>query len=295
MTSGTGTCSVKYDQAGDANYNAAPQVTETVNAQKASQTITFAPLPDRTYGDPDFTVSATASSGLAVSFGATGQCTVTGATVHLTGPGSCTITASQGGDSNYAAATDVSRTFQISAPAESAAEMTGKDATCAQFAAGTAPVLATVDYTDKNGVIKKAVPNTAVYWLKVTVPAGPRTAEVDQAITSGNFTQKLTLANGGKVYTAACGKVKKPTFTSGAGGSVTVGFNATSAGSYLISVPYHASAVNGQPTPAPTTIHYLFSTAGVSSSTATLDFLRQAPAHSARSLRSAAFLRLLRR
>ena len=35
MTSGTGTCSVRYDQAGNANYNAAPQVTETVNAQKA--------------------------------------------------------------------------------------------------------------------------------------------------------------------------------------------------------------------------------------------------------------------
>ena len=40
MTSGTGTCSVKYDQAGNANYNAAPEVTETVNAQKANQTIT---------------------------------------------------------------------------------------------------------------------------------------------------------------------------------------------------------------------------------------------------------------
>ena len=40
MTSGTGTCTVKYDQAGDGNYNAAPQVTETVNALKANQTIT---------------------------------------------------------------------------------------------------------------------------------------------------------------------------------------------------------------------------------------------------------------
>ena len=29
----------KYDQAGDANYNAAPQVTESVNAQKAAQSI----------------------------------------------------------------------------------------------------------------------------------------------------------------------------------------------------------------------------------------------------------------
>ena len=40
MTSGTGTCTVSYDQAGDANYNAAPQVTETMNAQKADQAIT---------------------------------------------------------------------------------------------------------------------------------------------------------------------------------------------------------------------------------------------------------------
>ena len=66
MTSGTGTCTVKFDQAGNGDYNAAPQVVETVTAQKASQTITFAPLPDKTYGDPDFTVSATADSGLAV-------------------------------------------------------------------------------------------------------------------------------------------------------------------------------------------------------------------------------------
>ena len=40
MTSGTTACSVKYDQAGDANYNAAPTVTETVTASKAAQAIT---------------------------------------------------------------------------------------------------------------------------------------------------------------------------------------------------------------------------------------------------------------
>src|SRR5207247_3507379 len=80
MTSGTGTCTVKYDQAGDSNYNAAPQVTDSVTAQKANQTISFGTLPDKTFGDPDFTVSATASSGLTVSFGASGQCTVSGTT-----------------------------------------------------------------------------------------------------------------------------------------------------------------------------------------------------------------------
>jgi hypothetical protein len=117
MTSPTGTCAVKYDQIGDSNYNAAPQVTESVTAQKANQTITFDALPDKTFGDPDFTVSATTdASGLIVSFAASGQCTVSGigtGTVHLTAPGSCTITAQQAGDSNYNAAADVPQTFSI--------------------------------------------------------------------------------------------------------------------------------------------------------------------------------------
>jgi len=58
-------------------------------------------------------VSATASSGLAVSFSASGNCTVASTTVTITGAGSCTITASQLGDSNYLAATAVPQTFTI--------------------------------------------------------------------------------------------------------------------------------------------------------------------------------------
>ena len=73
----------------------------------------FGPLANKTYGAPDFIVRATASSGLAVSFAASGSCTVSGATVHLTGAGSCTVTASQPGNANYNAAPDVSRTFSI--------------------------------------------------------------------------------------------------------------------------------------------------------------------------------------
>ena len=82
---------------------------------KADQTITFAALPDKTLGDPDFAVSATASSGLPVSFSSltTGVCTVTVATVHLVSTGTCTIRASQAGDSNYNAATPVDRSFMV--------------------------------------------------------------------------------------------------------------------------------------------------------------------------------------
>src|SRR5215207_4501918 len=41
---------------------------------KLDQTITFGAVGNKTFGDPDFTVSATASSGLAVSFSALGDC-----------------------------------------------------------------------------------------------------------------------------------------------------------------------------------------------------------------------------
>jgi hypothetical protein len=80
---------------------------------KATQTITFGALGNKVRTDPDFTVSATSDSGLPVSFGASGPCTVTGNSVHLTGPGDCTITASQAGDGVYNAAADVPQTFKI--------------------------------------------------------------------------------------------------------------------------------------------------------------------------------------
>jgi hypothetical protein len=82
-------------------------------AHLADQTIDFPPLPNRTDGDPDFTVSAAASSGLPVSFRASGPCLVNGATVQLHGVGTCTITASQGGNAHYNPAPDVPRSFTI--------------------------------------------------------------------------------------------------------------------------------------------------------------------------------------
>src|SRR5438477_235661 len=108
---GAGSCTITASQPGDANYNAAANIDRTFSIAKANQTITFNALANKTFGDADFNVSATASSGLSVSFTATGNCTVSGNTVHLTGAGACTITASQAGDANYNAATNVPQTF----------------------------------------------------------------------------------------------------------------------------------------------------------------------------------------
>ena len=113
MTSGTGTCHVLFDQAGSSTYNAAPQVDESVTATKLDQSITFAAIGSHTYGDPDFDAGATASSGNAASYSASGNCSIVGGLVHITGAGSCTVTAGQGGDANYNAASPVDRTFSI--------------------------------------------------------------------------------------------------------------------------------------------------------------------------------------
>ncbi|MBU6323397.1 peptidoglycan-binding protein [Patescibacteria group bacterium] len=88
--------------------------TVTITVEKASQTITFAALPAATYGDADSTVSATASSGLPVSFAASGACTLSSSTLHVTGAGTCTVTASQAGDATYLTAPDVTRALAVS-------------------------------------------------------------------------------------------------------------------------------------------------------------------------------------
>ncbi len=90
----------------------------SLSVNKASQDISFPTISDMTYGDADFTVSATGgSSGNSVTFStpSTGICSVTGDTVHIIAGGNCTVVASQAGNDNYEAATDVSQTFHITA------------------------------------------------------------------------------------------------------------------------------------------------------------------------------------
>ncbi len=81
-------------------------VTETPTT---SQTITFTmpPPASAAYGS-SFTVAATASSGLAVTFTSSGSCTNSGATYTMTASsGSCSVIANQAGNSEYLAATPV--------------------------------------------------------------------------------------------------------------------------------------------------------------------------------------------
>lgn len=90
-------------------------ITVDLTLAKMDQTITFESLENKTYGDTDFTLSATADSGLPVTFSSTDPsvATVSGNTVTIVGIGTTTITASQAGSSNYNPAINIDQTLTI--------------------------------------------------------------------------------------------------------------------------------------------------------------------------------------
>ncbi len=110
---GTGSCTIDANQAGNANYKAAPEVQETFRINAASQTITFPTIANKTYGEANFSPEASASSGLVVSYSALGDCTIESGEVHITGVGSCTVKAKQAGDEDYEPASEVEQAFSI--------------------------------------------------------------------------------------------------------------------------------------------------------------------------------------
>jgi hypothetical protein len=118
---GVGTANITASQAGNANYNLATDVTQTLTVGKANQIITFPAIADKVYGESPFALNATTSSGLAVSYNittnpTTGVATLSGNTITIVGLGSVSVTASQTGNVSYNSATDVIRTFNIVYP-----------------------------------------------------------------------------------------------------------------------------------------------------------------------------------
>jgi hypothetical protein len=100
-------------QALDGITNLGP-ATVTIGQTLQSQTITFGPLGNKTYGDAPFGLSATASSGLPVSFSVlSGPAVITNTTLTITGAGTVVVRASQAGNSTYAAAPNVDQSFTV--------------------------------------------------------------------------------------------------------------------------------------------------------------------------------------
>ena len=164
-------CELHNPDQADVNGNWVGDACEEV--QTEAQRITFAPLSDRTIIEPPFEISASASSGLSVTFLTIGTCTVSGSTLTLTGVGSCTIIAQQGGNAGYSAALDVSRSFNITkAPATiSVGTEVTYDGTIKQATVATSPTGLTgvsVTYT-LSGLPVGSPVNAGTYQVAVTL------------------------------------------------------------------------------------------------------------------------------
>ena len=111
---------VRASQPGNGTYTAATPVDRSFTINQASQTITFGALPNKTFGDADFGLSATTSSPLAVTYSIVSggaYASISGNTVHILGatPAGTTVVvrASQTGNANYAVAGTVDQSFAI--------------------------------------------------------------------------------------------------------------------------------------------------------------------------------------
>ncbi len=81
---------------------------------KLSQTITFPEISDKTCKDSVFSISASSSSGLPVSFAVkAGSAMINGSSITITGVGTIIIEALQPGDATFDSATTVRHSFEV--------------------------------------------------------------------------------------------------------------------------------------------------------------------------------------
>lgn len=102
---GNYTAGVKASYAGNASYGTSSS-TATLTVTQAAQTISFTkdPPSKAVYGT-NFTVAASATSGLAVNYSSSGAASNSGGTYSITsGTGTATVIVNQGGNANYSAA-----------------------------------------------------------------------------------------------------------------------------------------------------------------------------------------------
>jgi pSer/pThr/pTyr-binding forkhead associated (FHA) protein len=110
-----GACTIRATQAGSPNFLAATPVEQSFTINKSNQSIIFNKPSDRTFGDPPFTISATTSANLPVTFSSQTAtvCTVAAESVTIIAAGTCTIRATQPGNDRFAAAPPLDQSFTI--------------------------------------------------------------------------------------------------------------------------------------------------------------------------------------
>jgi Tfp pilus assembly protein PilV len=159
MTSGTTACVVHYNQSGNSNYGAAPEVTETTNATKAPSVTTVTCPASVTYSgsaQTPCTAAVTGTGGLNQSVAVT--------YTNNVNAGTATANASYAGDTNHAGSSD-SKNFTINKATPTitwsnpTAITYGTALSATQLNANTGGVAGTFTYTPASGTVLSAGAN----------------------------------------------------------------------------------------------------------------------------------------
>ena len=244
------------------------------------QVINFGTLAGKTFGDADFSVSATGgASGQSVTFSiASGPATISGNTVTITGAGSVTVRASQAGAGDYAAAAPVDQTFTVDkaaqtisfdalagktfgdAPFAVSAMASSGDAVTFSIVSGPASIAGnTVTLTGAGNVtVRASQAGNANYEAAADVDQTFTVAKAGQAITfappaTALLADELTLtATGGASGTAVSfsvvsgpGTLAGSTLTFSENGSVTVRASQAGNGDYEAAADVDATITVG--------------------------------------------------
>lgn len=216
-----GTCRVTASSPGNSTYAAASQ-TQDITISRVQSTITFNAPSSKLVTDPDFTVSAsTTASGLTVSFLASGACSNSngGGTIHITGSGTCTITASQAGNGTYAPATDVVRTIAVSTATQTLT-ITAPDAKLVNDAPFDVSATSSVSSLSSSIHLSASPSNVCSYANGKITPAGAGTCTLTATQAGngqyGSATQTKTIAIGKTRPTLTISAPDKAYLTDGA-------------------------------------------------------------------------------
>ena len=208
------------------------------------QSITFPALAPVTYGVPPFTLSATASSGLPVSFNSTStNISIAGSTVTVLGTGTATIVASQAGDYTYAAATPVTNTLVVTGPAAGLKSQTITFAPLKPKSWTNAPFALTAKATSKLPITyTSSDPTVATVSGGILTPVGVGTTTITAYQGGNTIYNPATPVSQPQVITQAGQNISFPKIAAHVYGDAPFTLNASSSSG--LPITYSSSASN---------------------------------------------------
>jgi gliding motility-associated-like protein len=114
IDSPVGTYAIAAQKAASPNYTISYTLA-VFTITPAPRTLTFNPLPGKTYGDADFNAGASSSSGEAIIYSGynTAVITISNGVIHIVGAGTTTITATVPANSNYLSTPSATQTLTV--------------------------------------------------------------------------------------------------------------------------------------------------------------------------------------